>query len=288
MSGSPIVLMDAASTVSPWPKRILIVGVILSIIGFGIYASQSEEILSFYDPSESAQFHVQNGGDQIVDLGAGCWIASVEGDGSEIDLKLNPSDGNSVNTTSESLSTCKHNYESNNDFSKITSFEIKESGTYYLSIECDECDDVVIHLNHDDESVMALLSNVWFLVSITLCCLGFLLIPFGWILMMINGGKTVEVQLIQNQIDQSMDPSGEEVTEIPTGEMLTTDQIYHLMRGKIPEISQDDDIPSPFANTDTRKQVVPQKQTGGSTNVASNFTAEQPPTDDSWKGWDEG
>ena len=287
MRGLPLANMDSAEAVSGWPKRILIFGVIISILGLGIYASQSEEILSFYDPGESAQFHVENGGDQVVKLSAGCWIASVEGSASGIDLKLIPSDGVSIDTDSEITSTCKHNYESNADYSKITSFNVEEGGTYYLSVECEDCDGVIIHLNHDDESVMALLSNTWFIASIALCGVGFLLIPFGWILIMVNRGKATQVQLIQHQMDQSMNMVNDGEHQVPTGQMLTTDQIYHLMRGKVPEISAEPEIPSPFANKDTRQQEIAKKQPGGSTNTASNFTAEQPPTDELWKGWDE-
>ena len=54
----------------------------------------------------------------------------------------------------------------------------------------------------------------------------------------------------------------------------------------MPEFEQknDDNVPSPFA-TDTRPR--PAQKKTGSIYQASTHTPENPPTDESWKSWDE-
>ena len=71
-------------------------------------------------------------------------------------------------------------------------------------------------------------------------------------------------------------------------EIMTTDQLYQLVRGEVPEQnSPKQNVPSPFANQDTRPSAVKQAKSSGSIYSASTHTPENPPTDDSWKSWDE-
>ncbi len=71
--------------------------------------------------------------------------------------------------------------------------------------------------------------------------------------------------------------------------MLTTDDLYKLVRGELPKdqpVAQD--VPSPFSDSDTRVVTPKKSATGGSINRASSYTPENLPADDSWKNWDEG
>ena len=94
------------------------------------------------------------------------------------------------------------------------------------------------------------------------------------------------IRLIQNQII-SADPL-EESPQM-NQDMLTTDQLYKLMRGEVPTVEEkSNNVPSPFANADTRATKKAETKVGGSINKASIHTPENPPNDDSWKNWDEG
>ena len=84
----------------------------------------------------------------------------------------------------------------------------------------------------------------------------------------------------------AMDPLDRELNS--NQEILTTDQLYKLVRGEVPEMeARQTNVPSPFSDADTRVQSKTPKKTGGSINRASSYTHENPPTDESWKSWDE-
>ena len=71
-------------------------------------------------------------------------------------------------------------------------------------------------------------------------------------------------------------------------DILTTDQVYKLVRGETPNIEQNKpNVPSPFSNTDTRPTAVSKAKSTGSIYSASAHTPEKPPEDESWKNWDE-
>ena len=68
------------------------------------------------------------------------------------------------------------------------------------------------------------------------CCIGGLLFPLGWLLVSINKSKDSKVQLTQQQMVTAMDPLERELNS--NQEILTTDQLYKLVRGEVPEMEQ--------------------------------------------------
>ena len=112
------------------------------------------------------------------------------------------------------------------------------------------------------------------------------MLPLGWILVSINKSKDSKVMLTQQQIAEAMNPYEQQMD--PNQEILTTDQLYKLVRGEVPEMEQQQtNVPSPFSDADTRVKAPTKAKTGGSINRASTYTHENPPTDESWKNWDE-
>ena len=112
------------------------------------------------------------------------------------------------------------------------------------------------------------------------------MLPLGWILVSINKSKDSKVMLTQQQIVEAMNPYEQQMD--PNQEILTTDQLYKLVRGEVPEMEQQQtNVPSPFSDADTRVKTPTKTRTGGSINRASSYTHENPPTDESWKNWDE-
>ena len=180
---------------------------------------------------------------------------------------------------------CRTDFQPSSDFDTVTKLNIEEDSEILVSIECDsegECQNLLLFTNGDDASTGLLRAIV---IPGGLCLTGFILIPLGWILISINRGKEAAVQLVQNP-NASMMPL--ENDPRMNQEMLTTDQLYKLVRGEMPvEEDRSREVPGPFANADTRIRTSPQKKVGGSINKASSYTAENPPTDESWKNWDE-
>ena len=91
------------------------------------------------------------------------------------------------------------------------------------------------------------------------CCSGAILFPLGWLLVSINRGRDTKVQLTQEQMIGAMNPIENELNSNP--EILTTDQLYKLVRGEVPEMEQQQsDVPSPFSDADTRVKSQPKKK----------------------------
>ena len=69
--------MQTAPVESPWPKRLLIIGIVMSVFGITIFLMMSGTIASHLDPRESADVEVKFGDTGIVNLSEGCWVIHV-------------------------------------------------------------------------------------------------------------------------------------------------------------------------------------------------------------------
>ncbi len=278
--------MQPAQATSPWPKRILIAGIALAVCGLVSYFFIGGQLVEVSDPREVSE-HTAEGETNTITLEKGCWLVHVEGSDSDYDVSFNFVEDNSAGDSVDD--DCKTDFQTMEDdveFSVISKLNIEEESEILVKIECEEegeCDNPLLFTNGDDAAMEQLKILV---IPGGLCCVGFILIPLGWILISINRGRENKVGLIQNQII-SADPL-EESPQM-NQDMLTTDQLYKLMRGEVPTVEEkSNNVPSPFANADTRATKKAETKVGGSINKASIHTPENPPKDDSWKNWDEG
>jgi uncharacterized membrane protein len=285
--------MQAVPEVSPWPKRLLIIGVGLAVIGLTLLVFQNGEMSNLSDPRMSADHSITLGETGGIVLEPGCWVVEVEGVTEDVIIELKRVEGASATEVIEEK--CKPNYEAlagdGSSFTNVGKWSIDEEIEVQVSPAegCIDCDGITVYLTNDANWVNSFLSSPTLMVMIGTCGLGFLLIPLGGMLMMINRRQTAKIHLVTNQhILEAMTTESEEQPIQTAGpEILTTDQIYRLMKGEDPTTLVEREPPSPFSNADTRVKPTPPSSTGGSSNVASGFTPEKPPKDDSWKKWDE-
>jgi len=157
-----------------------------------------------------------------------------------------------------------------------------------VSISCepdDGCENPLLFTN-GDAVVTKMLTDPTVLITGGLCCVGFMLVPLGWILMSINRGRENRVHISQDHIVTAMTPLNDGLS--PNNEIPTTDELYKLIRGEVPILEEGDkSVPGPFADADTRIRTSTATKVGGSINKASIHTPENLPKDDSWKNWDE-
>ncbi len=285
--------MQAMPEVSPWPKRLLIIGVGLAVIGLTLLVFQNGEMGKLSDPRESADHSIILGEDGTLTLEPGCWVIEVEGVAEDVIIELKRVEGASATEVIEEK--CKPNYEAlaadGSSFTNVGKWSIDEEIEVQVSPaeECIDCIGITVYLTNDATYLSSFMSNPILMVMFGACGLGFLLIPLGWMLMMINRGQAAKTHLVTNQhILEAMTPEGEEQpVQTANPDILTTDQIYRLMKGEDPTTLVEREPPSPFSNVDTRTKPIPSSSTGGSGNVASEFTPDNLPVDDSWKKWDE-
>jgi len=282
--------MQPAPEHSPWPKRILITGIALGFIGVIALSFTAGNFADYYDPREMSEHSVENTGtNTLLTLEPGCWVVNVEGDDDNYDVTFNyVEDGAAGEAVDEGCRSDFQPMESDVEFSTITKLNIEEEVEILIKIECEEegeCKEPLLFTNSED-AILEMASDLGLWTVASACCLGAILVPLGWILISINKSKEGKVQLTQQQIVESMNPYEQNLNA--NQEILTTDQLYKLVRGEMPDAEQEQaNVPSPFSDADTRMRKQTSKRTGGSINKASSFTHENPPTDESWKNWDE-
>lgn len=283
--------MQPASEHSPWPRRIMIAGLALGFVGVIGFSLIFDDFRDYYDPREMSEYSVDydSGTNTVLDLSSGCWVVNVEGSDADYDVSFQYVENGAA--AGEVSDDCRSDFQASSDdtdFSKITTLHIEKSSEVLVIIDCEEqdsCEDPLYFTNSEDVLFeMAGDFGLWAVFAT--CCSGALLFPLGWLLVSINRSKDSKVQLTQQQMITAMDPLDRELNS--NQEILTTDQLYKLVRGEVPDMeARQTNVPSPFSDADTRVQSKTPKKTGGSINRASSYTHENPPTDESWKSWDE-
>ena len=283
--------MQPAADHSPWPRRIMIAGLALGFIGVIGFSLIFDDFRDYYDPREMSEFSVDydSGTNTVLNLSSGCWVVNVEGSEADYDVSFQHVENGAA--AGEVSDDCRSDFQASSDdadFSKITTLDVEKSSQVLVIIDCEEqdgCENPLYFTNSEDVLYeMAGDFGLWAVLGT--CCVGGLLFPLGWLLVSINKSKNPQVQLAQQQMVASMDPLDRELKS--NQDILTTDQLYKLVRGEVPEMEQKQtNVPSPFSDADTRVRTQTPKKTGGSINKASSYTHENPPTDESWKSWDE-
>ena len=283
--------MQPAQEHSPWPKRIMIAGAVAGIIGVFAFTFIAGDIVDYMDPREVSEHSVEygSGTNSVLTLEPGCWIVNVEGNDADYDVKFQyVENGAATDTVSDD---CRSDFQATGadvDFSEVSKLDIEETSEVLVTIECesaDGCDKPLLFTN-SEEALFDMLGDAGLWLVFATCCSGAIMLPLGWILVSINKSKDSKVMLTQQQIVEAMNPYEQQMD--PNQEILTTDQLYKLVRGEVPEMEQQQtNVPSPFSDADTRVKAPTKTRTGGSINRASSYTHENPPTDESWKNWDE-
>ena len=283
--------MQPATEHSPWPKRIMIAGIALGFIGLIGFSFIFDDFADYYDPREMSEHTVEynSGTNTLLNLSSGCWVVNVEGDDSDYDVSFQYVEGGAA--AGDVAEDCRSDFQASAtevDFSKITTLDVKKSSQVLVVIECKEAEgcENPLYLTNSEDVLFEMAGNIGLWIVFASCCSGALLLPLGWLLVSINKSKDAKVHLTQQQVVNAMDPFEQELNS--NQEILTTDQLYKLVRGEVPEMEQQQtNVPSPFSDADTRVRSQTPKKTGGSINKASSYTHENPPTDESWKNWDE-
>ena len=268
--------MQPEKNANVWPRRLLVVGSVLFLIGTIMYFNNSDLMNDIVDPRKSAEHSLEDGGIHTLTLGEGCWIFSVLEENSEVTVNLSEINGSTVGKTLDEK--CRADYAPQSTdgtiFVIIGKWEIDQEKEVLIEIDCTgNCLGKTVWLNENSVFISDFTQPLM-VVMITICCFGAFLIPLGLVLMIINRSKTQPISL------ESQSP----LTEIDAAEMKSTDEIFALIHGAIHET--ENEVPPPFSGLTPPKET-PQKTQSGSGNIASNITPNNPPVDDSWKNWDE-
>ena len=135
--------MQPAVEHSPWPRRIMITGLVLGFIGVIGFSVIFDDFREYYDPREMSEYTVDSDSETntVLNLSSGCWVVNVEGDDSDYDVAFQyVENGAAAGEVSED---CRSDFQASSgdaDFSKITTLDIEKTSQVLVIIDCEEED----------------------------------------------------------------------------------------------------------------------------------------------------
>ena len=314
--------MPEPAAASPWPLRIVVLGGVMLLSSFILFGSMGGTLNEAFDPRTTHVAEVSGGEGVLADLRPVCHALYITAD-HEANATLMRSDGWNNNAGSAlETSECRSEWEPMTVdrgvvFVRVAAWEVEEDGQHLLQLEANE--DVEAWLVDVPAMEQGMLSSPWILAAFGLCTFGVLVLPVGLTLLFSERrrrGKGVMVVGANGQL-QPMTPGGAETFGIPTQQvreldlpfdpitgayrepegaapegdvapngMLTTEQVYALMRGDIegalPPEARQEGPRDPFVATSRRVAPTPAERR------EPEAPAPKEPSSKDWESWDDG
>ena len=314
--------MPEPAAASPWPLRIVVLGGVMLLSSFILFGSMGGTLNEAFDPRTTHVAEVSGGEGVLADLRPVCHALYITAD-HEANATLMRSDGWNNNAGSAlETSECRSEWEPMTVdrgvvFVRVAAWEVAEDGQHLLQLEANE--DVEAWLVDVPAMEQGMLSSPWILAAFGLCTFGVLVLPVGLTLLFSERrrrGKGVMVVGANGQL-QPMTPGGAETFGIPTQQvreqdlpfdpitgayrepegaapegdvapngMLTTEQVYALMRGDIegalPPEARQEGPRDPFVATSRRVAPTPAERR------EPEAPAPKEPSSKDWESWDDG
>jgi len=321
-----------------WPLRLLVTGVFLLFGGAVLLGSQASTINEALDPQQNHVFEGNQTGITTFNLSSGCYRVFQDESSANISVALMSVDGAAIAGDAIPQQPCKLDFQpissSGVKFQEIASWNLANSSEYALEITCSrDCDQWTIYFSSIHSFEEKIFSATWLLIGGGMCCLGIVLTPIAFIfymsfknppqpkMMMVQpDGTLVPVDPITNNPNGIgfSPPHGQHIAppfadtnepqqttefvdgsqQVERGEILTTEQVYALMKVYIQRATQREHKNGPQHPT-PNAQVISQWDAGDASweiIAHSNQPASQknsPPMTSNdhqnhdWKAWDE-
>ncbi len=315
-----MVVVPEPPAASPWPLRIVVLGGVMLLSSFILFGSMGGTLNEAFDPRNTHVAEVSGGGEVLSDLRPVCHALYVTSD-QAANATLLRSDGWSASGTALEESECRSEWEPMTVergvlFVRVAAWDVEEAGEHLLQLEAGE--DVDAWLVDVPAMEQGMLSSPWILTAFGLCTFGVLVLPVGLTLLFSERrrrGQRVMIVAANGQM-QRMPPGAAEVFGAPartpendlpfdpvTGAyreaerptqgvegapdgMLTTEQVYALMRGDIegalPPEARPEGPRDPFVATSRQSAPTPAPSTPSEPVQKSH----EPNKD--WASWDDG
>lgn len=279
----------AQTKANPWAVRIAVAGLVFLVLGAGAIFSNMEQIDEASSPKKINEAAITGSGAETVDLSASCYSAVViSSDISNVSL-LKMSGSNVAGDALESTK-CKTDWtpmdSDGSSFTIMKEWDITEAGEYVLEVECEsDCENSTLWLVDATSAQWKLLEQPALVFGGAACCIGILILPLAGILYLTNkdgtGPKVMMVgadgqmmpvtdltpeniaNLQQQQAEKVDNPFADTgITEsqefvdgsedVQKGALLTTDQVFALMKGDVHEAQNR--VADPFADYNKIRQ----------------------------------
>lgn len=278
-------------SVSVWPRRLIIGGILLALGGFFLMLGQGASIDAIFNPETTNIAEFTGEENEVFELEKGCYrLIQVTGT-STLNVSLTAVDGSNLSGEAISQSSCMLDWQSQSTtatYSTAASWDIDE-GSYFLEVSCaEDCSSTISWFISVDKMQETMFGNNLLIIGLSLCCVSVMILPFGLVLYYSNSknrnpnvivmnqyGQPVHLQnlpphiaeQIQNELtnfntpqqnvappfadqprrEQDQSEIRDGTLEVQQGKLMTTEQVYALMRGDI-ESAQNPVSYSPLEN----------------------------------------
>ena len=336
----------AQSKSNPWAVRIAVAGLIFLVLGAGAIFANMEQIDEASSPKKINEAAITGGGAETVELSISCYSAVVISDDIS-NVSLMKMSGSNVEGDALESTTCKTDWtpmdSDGSSFTIIKEWDISEAGEYVLEVECAQsCESSTLWLVDATSAQWKLLEQPALVFGGAACCIGILILPLAGILYLTNkdgaGPKVMmvgadgnmmpvtdltpeNIAKLQQQPEKVDNPFADTgITEseefvdgtedVQKGALLTTDQVFALMKGDVDEAQNR--VADPFADynkirqpeakpkaTNTKEiaswdeggtyapQERPSTETASTNNVQKPTKEKAKSKPNAWKDWDE-
>ena len=288
-------LTMAQSNANPWAMRVGIAGLVFLLLGAVAIFSNMDQIDEASSPKKINEAAITGGGAKTVELSNSCYSAVIISD-DITNVSLLKMSGSNIADEAIDSSNCKTDWtpmdSDGSRFTIIKEWDITEKGEYVLEVECESnCDNSTLWLVDATSAQWKLLEQPALVFGGAMCCIGIAFLPFAFILYLSNknsnGPKVMMVGAngqvipitdltpenianIQQQqaekvdnpfADTGIDKSEEFIDgreDVQNGTLLTTEQVFALMKGDVDEAQNR--IADPFADYNTLRQPKAEKK----------------------------
>ena len=339
-------LSMAQTDANPWPMRVAILGLVCLMVGAVAIFSNMDQIDEASSPKKINETSITGGGAETIELRQSCYSAVVVSD-DITNVSLLKMSGSDIAGDAIESSSCKTDWtpmdSDGSKFTIIKEWDVTEKGEYVLEVVCESsCDNSTLWLVDATGAQWKMLEQPALVFGGAACCIGLVILPLAFILYLTNknsGGPKVMMVGANGQVmpitdltpeniaklqDQQIEKVGnpfadtgitdsEEFVDgredVQNGRLLTTDQVFALMKGDVDEAQSR--VADPFADynnlrqpeSDTKvtntKEIASWDEGGSVTTNQSNQikktrtevnheTPKQPASKpNAWKEWDE-
>ena len=299
-------MAKSSGQANPWSIRVAIFGLICIFIGSVMLFGQSDAIDNAFSPRNVSEISLTGDGSEIGELDSSCYVAVGLNDGDYGNISLTKMLGSSPASESLEPSSCPTDWQpmdtSGEEYYFIEEWDVTEEGEYVLKMECLEqngCKNATIWLVDVSEAQWNIFGEIGLIAAGGMCCFGLIALPVALILYLSNRNKSKVMMInydgmimplseltpetvskIENAnnlppVDNPFADTGISKSEdfvdgresVENGTLLTTDQVFALMKGDVAEAQKR--VSDPFADYNEIKveQSIP-KKTSNSKDIA--------------------
>lgn len=273
---------------SPWALRLAIIGTLLLIIGSLVLSNQNDAIDSIYDPRERAIAEIVAGDSQLLDItDGGCYYVIVKAKVSGVDASMKPIEGSAASSDEFEPTSCLTDWtpmaSDGTTFLIVEEWVVDKDGEAMLATTCSEedCAGETVWIVSPDGWEMDLFDSTGILFGCGVCCIGFIVLPVAAVVRYWSRANTLQGSVtfigpnqtisepLQNQQEiiaalqqqhLQQNTNGEHLEreeqdgfvdgskDVMQGRLLTTEQVFGLMRGEMDGEPQQK-VQDPFADS---------------------------------------